>query len=146
MSYVYLIAASSRGPVKIGYANDVVGRLGELQIGNPYRLRVFFAAGVPKASEIEQIAHFHFKAHRLVGEWFKINTDQARVFLLDLFKQHSVAWHRWEPMARDLERRKVQLGEITPRKRSFYQRMVENDREAKAVAERQWQLKEWEGA
>lgn len=56
--------------VKVGYSDDVLARLRQLQTANAARLEVI--AVIPGASrDIEQEFHRLFSAFRLEGEWFK---------------------------------------------------------------------------
>lgn len=79
--FVYLIGFAP-GPqipyVKIGYAQDVWQRLGELQCGNPYELRVL--SFIPGGQETEGAIHVALAAHRVRGEWFDLGSDPLKVF------------------------------------------------------------------
>src|SRR3990167_4210715 len=65
---VYFMRAGDTGPIKIGSADDVDGRLRELQCGNHHELIVIrtVAGGRP----LERWFHRHFSAYRIRGEWF----------------------------------------------------------------------------
>ena len=112
---VYVVAWALRGPVKIGQATDPIARLGELQVGNPYRLRIFFAASIVHydARDVEAAAHAHFASVRLLGEWFRLTTTEARNGIRALFEKYDIGWDRWSPTARDIDRRKAQLDPTT---------------------------------
>jgi hypothetical protein len=57
------------GPVKIGKADSVEGRIKELQIGSPVRLRILgFRDG---GRYREKAYHLQFRKSRLHGEWFE---------------------------------------------------------------------------
>lgn len=60
------------GHVKIGYAQNLVGRLSEMQTGCPFPLRVvaWFHADDPK--QAEATLHYEFAAYGVRGEWFRI--------------------------------------------------------------------------
>ena len=79
--FVYLvgIVASPQMPyVKIGYANDVWGRLSELQCGNPFELRVL--SFLPGGQETEGAIHVALASNRVRGEWFNLGDDPLKVF------------------------------------------------------------------
>jgi len=68
-AHLYFIrVARSRGPVKIGRANDPETRLKNLQVASPYRLRLLgvIQNGGPHEAEF----HRALSGHRLRGEWF----------------------------------------------------------------------------
>lgn len=65
---VYLVGAD-RGPLKIGYTAGVPSkRLGDLQTGSPFKLRVYATA--PGDKEDEKALHKGLRKHWLRGEWF----------------------------------------------------------------------------
>lgn len=66
--YVYVIQAHAESPIKIGLATDVRHRMGELQTGNPYPLRLLYV--FCGSFEAEQALHRRFAAFRMCGEWF----------------------------------------------------------------------------
>ena len=79
--------------VKVGYSDDVLARLKQLQTGNAARLEVL--AIIPGASrDIEQEFHRLFAAFRLEGEWFKASGPVLRTVELihqgaaPLLKEH----------------------------------------------------------
>lgn len=65
---VYFIRAAYNGAVKIGYAEDVQGRLRELQCGNPDVLMIIRTVDGGRAHEA--FAHRLFASDRIRGEWF----------------------------------------------------------------------------
>lgn len=66
---VYFIRAGEDGPVKIGWAADVQGRMRELQTGNVATFVLLREFDGRKAEEAE--FHRHYKALRIRGEWFE---------------------------------------------------------------------------
>ncbi len=66
--YVYVISFGEESPVKIGYTQNVDHRLGELQVGNPYRLRIEVA--LPGNEKCERVLHEQFGNVWIRGEWF----------------------------------------------------------------------------
>jgi hypothetical protein len=76
---VYFIQQNN-GPVKIGYAADVLARYKDLQVANPYQLRT--RAMIPSAKRsLEGAIHFEFQVARIKGEWF----DMRRCVALEVF-------------------------------------------------------------
>jgi predicted GIY-YIG superfamily endonuclease len=80
--YVYFVQSGRRGAIKIGYARDVDKRVNELQIGNPFKLRVVAlmpCESLDHAKYVETKLHKRFKSHKIRGEWFKnsINFNKA---------------------------------------------------------------------
>jgi hypothetical protein len=78
MTNVYVMQAGD-GPVKVGHARDLVGRMRAIQIGSPHRLNMVYAAeciGIPPR-QVEQLAHEKIAAKRLMGEWFDVPRDVA---------------------------------------------------------------------
>lgn len=76
---VYVLQAQPSTPVKIGWTGrPLQERLTEIQVGNPYRLRVLHT--LPGARPLEWQLHQHVQSSRLEGEWFAW-TDEVRELL-----------------------------------------------------------------
>lgn len=59
-------------PIKVGYAYDVARRLNDLQIGNPFDLRLAYALPTAGMELTERTIHqHHLAAHHIRGEWFR---------------------------------------------------------------------------
>jgi hypothetical protein len=72
VSYVYLISAGERGPVKVGVSNRPEARLMELQSGNHLKLHIAAKWQMPdrnSAFAIERAVLDEMKPYRMVGEW-----------------------------------------------------------------------------
>lgn len=65
---VYFIQRGNDGPVKIGFAADIAGRVASLQTGCPEKLVVLAALG--GSAHTEKSIHREFADARLGGEWF----------------------------------------------------------------------------
>lgn len=78
-SYVYVIAASPEGPVKIGHSVDPNRRRDQLQTGHAEKLRVYHAEPFEtrRASLFEKIIHKTINHKRRSGEWFDLTVDAA---------------------------------------------------------------------
>lgn len=68
--WIYFAQAEGGGPIKIGSAHRPYLRLGQLQVGNPNRLRL---VGIMRAEDrfAEEALQCRFEAHRIRGEWFE---------------------------------------------------------------------------
>lgn len=66
---IYFVQAEHGGPIKIGRADKPEERLRDLQIGNPYRLRLTRTVEGVRIDEWR--LHRLFAPLRLQGEWFK---------------------------------------------------------------------------
>lgn len=69
--YVYFIEAKDSGCVKIGWAKDPQERLGQLQCGCPYELRLLHHE--PGSRLDEGKAHRLYKELWIRGEWFRLD-------------------------------------------------------------------------
>lgn len=67
--WIYFAQQENGGPIKIGSARRIYGRLSELQVGNPSRLCLvgYFAI---ETRAIEADVHQRFDHLRVRGEWF----------------------------------------------------------------------------
>ena len=98
-SHVYIIAESKISPVKIGVAGSLNGRLRELQIGNPRRLRLLYSievGGHRRARRVESMVHALCAEHRIRGEWFKREAVKIAIHYLD----RPASWSK-EPKGKD---------------------------------------------
>lgn len=71
--FIYVIQCNDL--IKVGIAGDVYGRLAELQVGNPYPLRVLGYWRAVNAIQEEEIIHVHLEKYRERGEWFRLPKD-----------------------------------------------------------------------
>ena len=63
--------------IKIGYSQDPLVQLSDMQVGNPYELLLL--ARFPGSRETEKMLHDSFSHRRVRGEWF-IATDDIMEF------------------------------------------------------------------
>ncbi|WP_409287512.1 GIY-YIG nuclease family protein [Pseudomonas guariconensis] len=68
---IYFIICSSTGLVKIGRADNVKGRLGELQVASPGKLSVLSCFRAP--ASFENFLHCLFSRNHFRGEWFRLD-------------------------------------------------------------------------
>lgn len=74
--FVYFIqCGDERGPIKIGYADNVGTRKSKLQNGCPYPLILLHWMVVDDHKAIEYALHRRFAAQRMRGEWFEWSAD-----------------------------------------------------------------------
>lgn len=77
-SYIYVIAASSEGPVKIGFSKEPEKRLRQLQTGHSEPLHLFYKEEVNDAARLmEKAVHDTIGYKRARGEWFNVTADDA---------------------------------------------------------------------
>jgi hypothetical protein len=88
-SQVYFIREDDNGPIKIGYAKNVLTRLSQLQPGNPSALRV--VATVPGGEPEEKRLHQRFHHLKIRGEWYKANDE-----LLDYIVKNTDGWPMYD--------------------------------------------------
>jgi hypothetical protein len=78
---VYFVGGDQVGMVKIGRSFSAEGRLQDLQIGSPVRLRIM--ATLPGGRHRERELHREFSAYHSHGEWFRLE-GALREFIADL--------------------------------------------------------------
>jgi hypothetical protein len=78
-SYIYVIAASPEGPVKIGHSRQPEKRLKQLQTGHSEKLILFHKEPIllESARNAEQDIHAQIGYRRKVGEWFTVSVEAA---------------------------------------------------------------------
>jgi predicted GIY-YIG superfamily endonuclease len=78
-SFVYVIAPSPDGPVKIGFSADPHRRVRQLQTGYPGRLTLHYseAFSAARAPLMEKIIHRTISYKRKSGEWFDMSVEDA---------------------------------------------------------------------
>jgi Meiotically up-regulated gene 113 len=115
MTVVYAISWSSRGPSKVGIADNPIGRLADLQVSHPFRLRIFFAAIVADrkaAFTVEQATLRHLNQHRLLGEWVKVSPARLAEAVCAVAKRHRIAFEKWRPTIEERLARDAQIAAI----------------------------------
>jgi len=88
MSYIYCVGVNDN-PVKLGHSEKPQDRLYALQIGCPDELEMFWVAQVfaHSVQDIEAEVHRRLQyAHRR-GEWFNVESEVARLVVLDVAEQ-----------------------------------------------------------
>jgi hypothetical protein len=78
-TYLYVIASSPEGPVKLGRSADPKRRVRQLQTGHSETLRLYLSEEVSAAevNAMERAVHKTIGYKRLRGEWFDITVEEA---------------------------------------------------------------------
>ncbi len=78
-TYLYVIAESYEGPVKIGYSAQPEKRLKQLQTGASTKLNLCYQQSVKnnEAKRIERMIHKTLGYKRSHGEWFNLSVEEA---------------------------------------------------------------------
>ena len=107
---IYAIGWQRQGPIKIGFAANILKRLDGLQTGSPYRLRVWFGAVVPaeKAVDLEVAAHNILLADQMIGEWFDVAAHEARAAIVKGIEGSGEVVTKWQPSPKMIANRKRQ--------------------------------------
>jgi hypothetical protein len=72
--FVYVIQEAGSGHIKVGYAQNPVIRLSELQTGNPHKLSIVYTEEFKDEEftrQAEKLIHNYLQPTRLSGEWFE---------------------------------------------------------------------------
>lgn len=79
--YVYLMCINGEYH-KIGYAQNVKSRLGEMQVASPYKIEVMHMISCYHAPRLEMILQNRFADRWVTGEWFKLNEEDIATIQL----------------------------------------------------------------
>ena len=77
---IYVIQGKGTSRYKIGFTNDLRGRLKSLQKGSPVDLEVLLVHHTDAHEELERALHKYFDSERIYGEWFVL-TEEAISYL-----------------------------------------------------------------
>lgn len=88
--FLYVIADSPDGPVKLGISKQPERRLGQLQTGHAQQLHLFHTTVVPggRAPLFERLLHRAIGYRRSHGEWFNLTVGEAIAQIGVLFIEH----------------------------------------------------------
>lgn len=78
MGWVYFVEAGPKGPIKIGWSQEVDRRIEILQVANAQTLKLL--GKIPGTMQDEQALHKRFAHLRIQGEWFK-NASEIESFV-----------------------------------------------------------------
>jgi len=107
---IYFIGQDWDHPVKIGKANNVKKRIGQLQVGNPCELKILFT--LSGSGAIEKQFHNSLKEHNIRGEWF--NGRIVSIFLdnLDIYDDKVVGGEKVSSRVTGFHKAKKRLDQI----------------------------------
>lgn len=72
-SFVYLLEC--QGWFKIGFADDPLRRVRDLQTGNPFKITLLHSVPCLNYEKVETYLHVLYREHRGLGEWFKLSAE-----------------------------------------------------------------------
>lgn len=75
--FVYAIGTKG-GPHKIGMTKNVKGRFHSIQSLNPKKMFIAFSIEVQESGAVEDYAHWLLREKHISGEWFKIDSNEAK--------------------------------------------------------------------
>lgn len=80
---MYIIGATTSGPLKLGISAFPDRRVRQLQTGHADRLHVLHTEPVPpdRARLYEKLLHRDIRHHRTHGEWFNLNLENAKLHI-----------------------------------------------------------------
>lgn len=81
--YVYFMKAC--GLVKIGYTNDLSGRLRSMNAHSPVKITIVRKFKTSYGCRDERFLHRLLAQHRVRGEWFRISDSQIRSSMRKLY-------------------------------------------------------------
>lgn len=67
--YIYFIQLGVKGPIKIGIITNLKRRFSNIQIYNPYKLKILAVTKGDK--QMERMIHKKFDIYKIRGEWFE---------------------------------------------------------------------------
>ena len=77
MPSVYIISTQEMLGCKIGVAKHPKARIGDLQVGCPLKLNLFWEKKLPNWLAVEWRSHKILSEYNIRGEWFAIDEDHA---------------------------------------------------------------------
>lgn len=86
-SKVYFIGNAEEEKLKIGYSDDPMGRLNQLQTACPFKLSIY--ATIPGDRETEFKLHCRFTHLRQSGEWFYLDDELWALVRLAAFYDYA---------------------------------------------------------
>jgi len=95
--FIYLITERNNSDInitncKIGFTTNIKKRIKQLQTANPNELvllREYKATS--RGRKLESLLHTHYKSKKINNEWFKLNSDDIKDFIVTCDeKQHII--------------------------------------------------------
>lgn len=90
--FVYVIRPKGDTPIKVGKAEDVVKRMGELQTGNPRELTLLHV--LVGYGELEAQLHRRLRPSRVRGEWFEGDSVPGFLRFVEALAENMVRFHQ----------------------------------------------------
>ena len=115
---IYFIQQNKKGPVKIGYTENLKTRITDLQVASPNKLILLGTVGGDRY--VEKQIHQHLRFYHIGGEWFR-----ASSFVLE----YIYSLPNYKPEHLDMPKRKEQpiisLSSIKTAEKSFIIKTLE---------------------
>ena len=104
--FVYFIQVAGNGPIKIGYSNNPLSRLQNLQTQCPFKLVLLFA--IPGGRLLERQLLREFAPCNIHGEWFwPVEALMARIRDLEQLEGSRCFWEPDATLRRQLTKNKA---------------------------------------
>ena len=84
MNYYVYVIGPDKGPIKIGFTNNLENRLRTIQTGNPERIKIHYSIEFKSEKDMraaEKKIHKSLSHKRKKGEWFNILPEDAKLEL-----------------------------------------------------------------
>ena len=88
---IYFVRAGEHGPIKIGYASDVAGRIATMQSGNHETL--ILIREIEGDTRTERALHRRFSAYHIAREWFHFCPGMLTVNVSELDRNARLNLH-----------------------------------------------------
>tara|TARA_B100001996_G_scaffold73429_1_gene54128 strand:+ start:483 stop:1073 length:591 start_codon:yes stop_codon:yes gene_type:complete len=91
MICIYGVKNEDSGAHKLGLTQNLIERLGELQVGNGGELTITDVAQMPKINLAEEEAKMHnyFKDFHIRGEWYRVTEEQVKEYFNQVKKRYA---------------------------------------------------------
>lgn len=122
LCYVYIIECM--GLLKVGWSVQPAVRVMDLQVGNPFPLRLVDAFPAPgrSAGRIEKRVHLLLKASRVRGEWFQTDENAVRAAVVAAFGKFGIPMLTIAEVGDRLAREYVKVNDRQPLARKLIAR------------------------
>lgn len=90
--FVYIIKMAGTNMYKVGISKDPEARLGQLQIGNPFKLTIVNRFSDSKPKLLEHVLHLVLSDKNKRGEWFELTKSEYKTLVLNIKASKGVLW------------------------------------------------------
>ena len=105
VGYIYVIEDVQRGLVKIRKSVDPVARISNIvNISGITKIKQFISHRIAGYSQVEHRMHVIFTDHRVRGEWFRCDFEEAKSALISILPAEITEEEVVETRKRDMER------------------------------------------